>query len=70
MKGEVPKDGNVTKQLVSNQNWDRSQKSLHYLPDTLDVDVHNRGYTLQYYIPKEAAYVAHMRKGMKPKNGC
>ena len=73
MEDEVPKDGNITKQLVSNQCWDRSQKSLHYLPDTLDVDVHNRGYTLQYYriyIPKEVAYVAHMRKGMKPKNGC
>ena len=73
MKGEVPKDGNITKQLVSNQYWDRSQKSLHYLPDTLDVDVHNRGYTLQYYriyIPRKIAYVAHMRKGIKPKNGC
>ena len=74
MKGEVPKDGNITKQLVSNRYWHRPvQKSLHYLPDTLDVDVHSRGYTLQYYriyIPRKIAYVAHMRKGTKPKNGC
>ena len=73
MEGEVPKDGNITKQLVSNQYWNRSQKSLHYLPHTLDVNVHTRGHTLKLYsiyIPKKVAYVAHMRKGMKPKSGC
>ena len=73
MEGEVPRDGNITKQLVSNQYWNRSQKSLHYLPHTLDVNVHTRGHMLKLYsiyIPKEVAYVAHMRKGMKPTNGC
>ena len=73
MEGEVPRDGNITKQLVSNQYSNHSQKSLHYLPHTLDVNVHTRGHMLKLYsiyIPKEVAYVAHMRKGMKPTNGC
>ena len=75
MKGEVPDDGNITKQLVSKQCWNHIRKSLHYLPHTLDVNVHTRGRMLysdlySIYIPKKVAYVAHMRKGRKPKNGC
>ena len=75
MKGELPDDGNITKQLVSKQCWDHIRKSLHYLPHSLDVNVHTRGRMLHsdlksIYIPKKVAYVAHVRKGRKPKNGC
>ena len=75
MNSDIPEDGNITKQLVSNQYREHSRKSLHYLRNTLDVNVHTRGRMLHFYIytkyiPKEVAYVAHMRKGMKPKHGC
>ena len=75
MSTDVPEDGNITKQLISKQYWEHSRKSLHYLPNTLDVNIHTRGrmmhsYLYTVYIPKEVAYVAHMRKGLKPNNGC
>lgn len=73
MEGNVTQDGNITKLLVSNKSWKHLKKSLHYLPLLLDANVHTRGRKLASWtlrIPKEEAYVAHMRRGMKPKQGC
>ena len=73
LKGKVGYDGNITRQLVSYTYQDHGKlgRSAHRSAAIVETGIHG-GYELikgYKYInfPRQLAYVAHVRKGRKPK---
>ena len=73
LKGKVGKDGNITAQLVSYAYRDQAAegKSFHRSSAIVDTGCqmgleHMKGYRSVEF-PMQLAYVAHVRKGLKPR---
>ena len=75
---ELPKDGNITTHLKSHVNLlQGNPKSIHLTRALIDCSFHDAkckeclitGYRV-VDVPRESAYVAHIRNGQKPAKGC
>ena len=73
MKGKVGEDGNITNQLVSYKFLDQAAqgKSVHRSAAIVETGCHRGNEYIKRYrsveFPLQLAYVAHVRKGKKPK---
>ena len=75
---KLPKDGNITTHLKSHANFlQGNPKSIHLTHTLIDCSFHDAkckecliaGYRV-VDVPRESAYVAHIRNGQKPAKGC
>ena len=75
---EIPEDGNITKYLKSHANrMNGNPKSIHLTNALIDCSFHDAkceecmidGFRA-VDIPVESAYIAHIRNGQQPKDGC
>ena len=73
MKGKVGEDGNITSQLVSYKFLDQTTqgKSVHRSAAIVETGCQRGNELIKEYrfveFPPQLAYVAHIRKGKKPK---
>ena len=71
LKGNSSEDGNMTSLLLSSVHRERIEgKSLHRLSAILDAGIHRAAVLMAGYqktrVPRDKAYVAHIRKGRVP----